>query len=135
MSMVTAPEAAALLALASSFDNRTQNSAATRAWAEALSDVDFQDAQTAIVEHYKTESRWIMPADVRNGVRNIQRERAAAAPDVYELEPPTWVTELEGEEFDAAYLVWIKDNSERARKGLPLEAGPTPVPVARQLVS
>lgn len=133
--MVTAPEAAALLAIASSFDNRAQNSAATRAWAEALADVDFDDAQTAIVNHYKTDTRWIMPADVLNGVRAIQRERAESEPDVYELEPPTWVTELEGEAFNAAYLAWLKDQSRRARKGLPLEHGPAPVPAKRQLVS
>lgn len=133
--MVTAPEAAALLAIASSFDNRAQNSAATRAWAEALADVDFGDAQTAIVNHYATSREWIMPADVLNGVRAIEAERVHEAPNVYELEPPTWVTELEGEAFDAAYLAWIKEQGRRARAGLPLDAGPTPVPSPRQLVS
>lgn len=121
--MVTAPEAAVLLATAASFDNRQQNTHATRAWAEALQDVDFQDAQTAIVNHYRAETRWIMPADVVAGVKAIERERLAAAPNLYELEPPKRVTDLDGDEFDAAYLEWIQEQSRRVRRGLPIEAG------------
>lgn len=40
--MVTAPEAAALLAHAAGFDNRKPDAQAARAWAAALADLDFQ---------------------------------------------------------------------------------------------
>lgn len=134
--MVTAPEAAALLAIASSFDNRTQNSAATRAWAEALADVDFDDAQTAIVNHYATTREWVMPSDIRNGVHTIQATRVANGPNLAEVNLPTYLEEMDdGPEFDAAYLAWVKRQGERARKGLPLEVGPDKVPGPRQLVS
>lgn len=134
--MVTAPEAAALLAIASSFDNRAQNSSATRAWSEALADVDFEDAQTAIVNHYATTREWVMPSDIRNGVRAIQTERAANAPNLAEVNLPTYLEEMEdGPEFNAAYLEWVKRQAELARRGEPLEVGPDKVPGLRQLVS
>jgi hypothetical protein len=134
--MVTAPEAAALLAIASSFDNRTQNSAATRAWAEALSDIDFDDAQTAIVRHYAATREWVMPSDIRHGVHVIQADRVANGPNLAEVELPTYLEEMDdGPEFDAAYLAWVKRQAELARKGLPLEVGPERVPGQRQLVS
>lgn len=121
--MVTAPEAAVLLATAASFDNRQQNSAATQAWAEALKDVDFSDAQHAIVDHYRTSSTWIMPSDIVAGVKAIEAARISAAPNVYELEPPKHVTDLDGDEFDAAYMEWLQDTARRIRRGLPYETG------------
>lgn len=34
------------------------------AWAEVLSDVALQDARDAVIQHYATETRGIMPADI-----------------------------------------------------------------------
>lgn len=134
--MVNAPEAAALLAHAAGFDNRKPDATAARAWAEALSDIDFDDALTAIVNHYATHREWVMPADVRAGVRAIERERAAHAPNLDEVNLPAYLEAMEdGPEFDAAYLAWIKEQARRARKGEPLEVGPERVPSPRQLVS
>lgn len=121
--MVTAPEAVALLHLASGFDNRKPDKDNTRAWAAVLADVDFEDAQTAIINHYRTNSDWIMPSDVVAGVRAIESERLAQAPNVYELEPPRSVTDLDGEAFDAAYLAWVQETSRRIRRGLPIDTG------------
>lgn len=131
--MVTAPEAAALLAMASSFDNREQNSHATRAWAEALKDIDFTDARQVIIDHYRSDHRWIMPSDVIAGVKALEAERIAAAPNLEELEPPEWLQLMEdGPEFTAAYLEWRKENARRVRRGLPLDVGPSPVLSSRQ---
>lgn len=121
--MVTAPEAAVLLTVAASFDNRKPDRDVVRAWAAALEAFDFTDAQTAIINHYRTESRWIMPSDIAAGVKAIERDRVASAPNVYELEPPKSVTDLDGEEFDAAYLAWVQETSRRIRRGLPIETG------------
>lgn len=133
--MVTAPEAIALLTIASGFDNRQPDRDTPRFWAEALADVNYDDARTVIIEHFKHSTEWLMPAHIIKGVRKLESDRVESAPNVYELEPPTWVTELEGEEFDAAYLVWIKEQARRVRRGEPVEAGPDPVPSPRQLVS
>lgn len=135
--MVTAPEAAALLAHAAGYDNRKPDAHAARAWAEALSDIDFQDALTAIANHYGSSREWIMPSDVRAGVRAIENQRLSNLPNLYELEPPESVTALidDDEAFNAAYLEWIQSQARRARKGEPLETGPQQVPSPRQLVS
>lgn len=124
--MVTAPEAAVLLAHASGYDNRKEDKYASRAWSIALADVDFQDAQTAIDQHYAKTRDWIMPADVIAGVRAIESDRLAEAPNVYELEPPSWVRDKDGPEGDAAYLEWIQDTTRRIRRGEPYETGERP---------
>lgn len=124
--MVTAPEATALLAIAAGFDNRKPDRDTVRAWTEALAEVDYDDARTVIISHYKTSTDWIMPAHVVTGVRQIQAERLANSPNVYELEPPPHVTDLDGEAFDAAYLSWIQDTTRRIRRGEPYETGQRP---------
>lgn len=121
--MVTAPEAAVLLAHASGYDKRKEDQYATRAWSIALADVDFRDAQTAIDRHYVKSNDWIMPADVIAGVRGIESERLAAAPNVYELEPPAHVRDMDGPEGDAAYLSWIQETTRKIRRGEPYETG------------
>lgn len=124
--MVTAPEAAVLLANASGYDHRKEDKYASRAWSIALADVDFQDAQTAIDRHYAKTRDWIMPADVIAGVKAIEAERMAAAPNVYELEPPKSVTDLDGEAFDTAYLAWIQETTRKIRRGEPYKTGTRP---------
>lgn len=121
--MVTAVEAAALLFHAAGHDNRNKDTNATRAWSAALADIDFEDAKAAIDRHYTVSRQWIMPSDVRDGVKAIENERLAAAPNVYELEPPKSVSDLEGPEGDAAYLDWIQETTRRIRRGLPIETG------------
>jgi len=58
-------------------------------WADALDDVEFDEAQVAVRALVKARSgaeRWVTPGDVRAGVRDIRRARLAAAgpvlPDV-----------------------------------------------------
>lgn len=121
--MVTAPESVALLALASGFDNRKPDRETARAWTEALADVNYDDARTVIVSHYRESTDWIMPGHVVAGVRAIEAARVAAAPNLYELEPPRSVTDLDGAEFDAAYMDWLQESARRVRRGLPVETG------------
>lgn len=131
--MVTAPEAAALLAVAAAFDNRKPDAHTARAWAEALHSTDFQDARTVIVEHYTHDHRWIMPSDVVKGVKALEDERITAAPIIDDLPLPDRLTSMEdGPEFNAAYLGWLQETHRRIRRGLPLEVGPEPVLSERQ---
>lgn len=127
-------EAAALIAVAGGFDNRKPDRDASIVWAEALRGVDFTDAKEAVMNHYRAESRWIMPADVIKGVRAIEASRIAAAPSLDDLVPPTRVTALEGEQFDTAYLAWRKEQAHRIRRGLPLDVGHAPLSVPEERV-
>lgn len=72
-----ASQAALLLTKASAYDNRTVGDVAALAWAEALADVQFDDAKTAVVDHYRESRAWIMPVDVIARVRTIRATRYA----------------------------------------------------------
>lgn len=123
--------AAGLLTVASSMDNRKVDPETAQVWAQALDGVDPIDAQTAVIRHYSVPgAKWMMPGDVIAGVRTIENERIAAAPDVYSLEPPKRITDLEGDDFDREYLLWIQETSRRIRRGEPIEVGPARVPLA-----
>lgn len=74
---MTLEEAIDLLALAAAFDRRTIGEADAVAWHAALGDLGFGDAQAAVIGHYRESRDWIMPADVRNRVRAMRRERLA----------------------------------------------------------
>lgn len=134
--MVTAPEAAALLALASDFDGREPNPHAARSWAEALADVDFTDARQVIVDHYRTQHWRIMPSHVVDGVRALEKARVEAGPNVDDLPLPERLQLMDdGPEFTAAYLEWLQETHRRIRRGVPLEVGPAPVLSDRQFTA
>lgn len=131
--MVTAPEAAVLLSMAASFDGRESDQYQTRAWAEALNDIDFGDAKMVMVDHYRREHWKITPSHIVNGVRALEAERIANGPNLDELEPPERLTTMEdGPDFTAAYLDWYQEQRRRLRRGLPLEVGQTPALAERQ---
>lgn len=78
---MTAAEAAVLLTLCSAFDGRTVGEAAARAWADVLDDVTLEEGQLAVRAWYRTERKWMMPADVRELVLAARAEaRLAAGP-------------------------------------------------------
>lgn len=131
--MVTAPEASVLLAMACARDHRKPDQWTVKAWAEDLDDVDFNDAQEAIRTHYRSSSDWLDAAQIRRTVRAMEAERIAAGPNLDDVEPPEWLTQMEdGPEFTAAYLGWYQEQKRRLRRGLPLDVGPEPVAVPRQ---
>lgn len=55
-------------------------------WADALSDIRAEDAQTAAREFARTRKsteRWVTPGDIRGAVEEIRRERVLGAPSVH----------------------------------------------------
>ena len=68
-------EAAALLTIAASFDNRKPDADQAKAWAMALDGLGFEDCRDVVVEHYRKSREWLMPADVFAGVRRIRYDR------------------------------------------------------------
>ena len=74
---MTPAEVADLLAFAAAFDRRTVGRADVLAWHTVLADVDHTQARDAVSAHYADQTRWIMPADIRQAVRE-RRSQAAA---------------------------------------------------------
>lgn len=79
-------ETARLLGLAASYDNRNITDNAVVAWQAALSDVDFADGQAAVVRHFRESTDYLMPAHVRRGAEDVDRERRRAERERLEAE-------------------------------------------------
>jgi len=99
-------EAAELLALAAAFDQRTVGEADALAWAEALGNINQADARTAVTEHYRHETRRLMPVDVLTGVRRIRSNRLAEfaeqVPDADPDDVPAYLAALREQRYRAA---------------------------------
>jgi len=135
--MVTAPEAAALLAFAGEFDNRGPSPEAVRAWTSVLASCDFHACREQITAHYSREHRWIMPADILRGIEIQEATNAVnLVADLDALEPPEWLTAMEdGPEFNLAWVEWRKEQARRIRDGEPLDvAEPKALPVPEDTV-
>lgn len=72
-------ETARLLSTIAAFNNRTIGEGDVVAWQSVLSDVPLADAEEAVRRHFAEQTDWLMPAHIRRGVRDIQRERDVAA--------------------------------------------------------
>jgi hypothetical protein len=70
-------ETARVLASAAAYDQRTVGTADVAAWHAALSGVDFDDARSAVVQHYQHHRERIMPADILDAVESMQLRRMA----------------------------------------------------------
>jgi hypothetical protein len=79
---MTPSEAATVLTFAAAFDRRTVGETDARAWSMALPNVALDEAQAAIVEHYRESRDFMMPSDVLRIVRRIRGVRATMLPDV-----------------------------------------------------
>ncbi|MBP2704450.1 hypothetical protein JOL79_11555 [Microbispora sp. RL4-1S] len=77
---MTPEEVIDLLTTAAAFDRRTVGEADVIAWMAAVGDLDFADAQAAVVAHYTATTDWLMPAHVRTRVRHTRELRLAACP-------------------------------------------------------
>ena len=73
--MMTKANTAHLLALITAFDRRTTGEADVEAWHLIVADLEPDDCMQAVREHYMTETRWLMPADVRTRALAAARRR------------------------------------------------------------
>lgn len=69
-----------LLTIIAATDKRTVGESDVALWCEYVGDLRFDDAKTAVVDHYRTTREWLMPVDIVAGVRRIRAARLAAAP-------------------------------------------------------
>jgi hypothetical protein len=77
-------EAATILAKIAAYDRRTVGEADVEAWTEALDGlVTVQDAMTAVRDHFRESSEWLMPVDIikRSKALRFRRINAAGYPD------------------------------------------------------
>jgi len=77
---MTIEEVIDLLTTAAAYDRRTVGEADVVAWHRAVADLDFLDAQDAVIGHYAETTDWLMPAHVRKRVKDIRAARVAIAP-------------------------------------------------------
>jgi hypothetical protein len=88
---MTPDQAAELLVLASAYDSRKPDRARVLAWHDALKDLESADCAEAVKNYYRNSREFIMPSDIREGVRAIHRERQRAEfearPHWRELQP------------------------------------------------
>lgn len=74
---MTIDEVIDVLTVAAAFDFRSIGEADAIAWHAVLSDLDFSDARAAVLVHYAETCDRIMPANVRQRVKAMRRERLA----------------------------------------------------------
>lgn len=119
-------EALLLLAKAATFDNRKElGDEAAQSWSEALGGVDPVDAARAIVEHYTHTREFIMPSDIRAGVRRIRGARIDAVLTGSEPLPPACLAD-----DPARYQAWRKAFLGALGDGRPLRDAETAACVA-----
>ncbi|MGS2645908.1 zinc finger domain-containing protein [Streptosporangium sp. G12] len=76
---MTHDEVIDLLTTAAAYDRRKVGEADVIAWHAAVGDLDYPDAQTAVVGHYTETTDWLMPAHVRVRVKAIRARRLERA--------------------------------------------------------
>ncbi|RSN12846.1 hypothetical protein DMB42_11755 [Nonomuraea sp. WAC 01424] len=77
---MTPEEVIDLLTTAAAYDRRKVGQTDVVAWHAAVKDLDFLDAQDAVIGHYTETTDWLMPAHVRTRVKAIRAARVAFAP-------------------------------------------------------
>lgn len=75
---MTPAQAAALLTLAGTVDNRKPDENAARMWAGSLHDLTFEDCRDAIQAHYSRSDKWVMPSHIRQWIANRRWSRIQA---------------------------------------------------------
>lgn len=79
-------EAAVVLAKAAAFDRRTVGDTDILAWHDALSDLPTADCLTAVTEHYRESTDWLMPAHIRRIANDLDRARRREAREQLEAD-------------------------------------------------
>lgn len=97
---MTLEETIDLLGVAAAFDQRNIGKADSLAWHAAIGDLDYADAQAAVIAHYRETRERVMPADVWKRVKAVRRDRidreVAPAPGVDPDAPVTYRAALAG---------------------------------------
>ena len=91
---MTRSETAALLAFCAAYDQRTIGEADVLAWNEALEcpwvpNIDIDEAQAAVIAHYRETPQRITPADVIKRVKTDRADRYRGIPMRGKGVPPT----------------------------------------------
>lgn len=110
---MTPAETAALLAFAAAFDRRTIGEADVLAWQTVLTDIHFEPAKQAVTAHYATETRWIMPADIR---QRVIANRSDTAADIQGPGLPAAIPDADPDDVHA-YLAAVRQQRTRAADG------------------
>lgn len=76
---MTSDEVWDLLKLIASVDRRKVGITDRRSWETLIGDLAFPDAAAAVIAYYRDNREWIMPSDVRHGVKAIRQARLDAA--------------------------------------------------------
>ena len=108
-----ARECAALLAQMAQYDYRDVDDAITVAWMRLIGDLNYADAQQAVLDHYGECRERMMPADVISRVRAIRAERLRITP--LPERPPADPVE---------YRRWKRENIRRIADG---DTGPAAI--------
>jgi len=96
---VNATEMGQLLAFAALYDNRKVSDPDIVAWLEAIGDLPYPDARSAVAAHYGSEStERIMPGHIRTRVKAMRRERLERDPVAA---PPAELTDSPGKYREA----------------------------------
>jgi hypothetical protein len=70
-----AEETGRVLAKCASYDRRKTGDAVTIAWYQVLGDLRYDDCIAAVIAHYAETADWIMPAHIRQRVREARNQR------------------------------------------------------------
>lgn len=72
---MNAEQAGQVLAKCASYDRRKTGDSDTIAWLQVLGDLAYDDCIAAVIAHYSETTDWIMPAHIRNRVKEIRKQR------------------------------------------------------------
>lgn len=114
---MTGDEVGRLLGLMALADNRKPpeddegRQAMIGFWLSMVGDLAYADAARAVQAHYRESREWIMPADIRQRVNEVRRERLENAPV---LDPPHEVAD-----DPKAYQAWLEREQRRIADGTP----------------
>jgi hypothetical protein len=73
---MTPAETAQLLAIIAQLDNRAVDDGRVAAWVPLLADVDFADAQRAVMEHFSSSMDYLTPTHIIRNAASFARSRA-----------------------------------------------------------
>ena len=90
---MNATEAGQLVALMALYDNRKASDPDIVAWLKVVGDLPYGDCESAVVAHYQDTRERIMPADIRNRVKAMRRDRIDRA---IPAAPPAEVADTPG---------------------------------------